>query len=389
VKVARRADAWVPVLYTRLAEGRVWFSKGLAARTNGGGVGWEQLARDIYSKKCVPILGSGVLEPFVGTTRDVAKRLADTTGYPLSLNGREDLPQVAQFLEATRTKEGSQVQDQVVLEMARVVAERFPSLKFPQANRLDPGADLRDRLGKAWAVYRSSRPFEPHQYLAQMSQLTTIITTNPDDLLERALAAKGRTPRIHFCRWSDDPADQKEPDGPEDGSPRVFHLMGDLSDLRSIILTEDEYFQFLTANARRSVWKKVIERLDEPARGKVPDDLADDLLRGALARSALLFLGFRVTDWDFRTLFRLLLDQGGASGRSKLTHIAVQVDPENGIHGDAVKARDYIERLFGELLGGTPGTRVAVYWGSAEDFLEELDAEWQKLQPAAPAGVKT
>jgi hypothetical protein len=92
-----------------------------------------------------------------------------------------------------------------------------------------------------------------------------------------------------------------------------------------------------------------------------------------------LFLGFRVTDWDFRTLFRLLLDQKGGSGRKKWTHIAVQVDPEDGIHGDAVRAREYIGGLFQELLSGPTRNRVAVYWGSVEDFLEELDGEWKKL----------
>jgi hypothetical protein len=388
VAAAGRPDAWVPVLYTRLVEGRVWFTKGLAASGDGAEVGWRMLAMDIYGKRCVPILGAGVLEPFVGTTRDLARRLAEKNGYPLSLSGREDLPQVAQFLETMRGAQDTLVQAQVVTEMARAVAERFPGLRFGEVNGVDPGADLRARLGAAWEQYRVNRPFEPHQYLARMPQVATIISTNPDNLLERALAAEKRTPRIHYCRWSEDPADQREPDGPENGSPRVFHLMGDLSDLRSVTLTEDEYFQFLTANARRSVWKKAIEHLDEQARHWVPDDLADDLLRGALASSALLFLGFRVTDWDFRTLFRLLLDQSGGNARRRWTHIAVQVDPENGTHGDAVKARDYIKRLFGELLGGRPGNRVAVYWGSPEDFLEDLDAEWKKLEPAAPAGVR-
>src|SRR5262249_6770155 len=160
-------------------------------------------------------------------------------GYPLSLSGREDLPQVGQFLETMRTAEDPQVQVQVVTEMADAVAERFPGLKFGDVNQIDPGDDLRQRLRAAWQVYQADRACEPPKYLARMPQLTTIIPTNPDDLMERALAAQNRTPRVHYCRWSDDAADQKEPDGPENGTPRVFHLMGDLSDLRSITLTED------------------------------------------------------------------------------------------------------------------------------------------------------
>ncbi len=386
VAAAHRPDFWVPVLYTRLVEGRIWFAKGLAARADGAKVGWRALAQDIHGKKCVPILGSGVLEPFVGTTRDVARRLAGLNGYPPSLSGREDLPQVAQFLDTMGGSVDTLVQEQVITEMAGAVAERFPALGFGAVDGLDPGADLGRRLGAAWETYRAGRPFEPHQYLARMPQLTTIITTNPDDLMERALRAAGRLPQVHYCQWADDPAAQKPPAGPEGGTPRVFHLLGDLSDYRSITMTEDQYFQFLTANARRAVWKKVTHQFDGPGAAGLPDDLGDDLLRGALANSALLFLGFRVTDWDFRTLFRLLLDQNGASGGNKFTHVGVQVDPETGTHGDAVKAREYIERLFRELLGRRAGSRVAVYWGSVEDFLEDLDAEWKKLQPAAPAG---
>jgi hypothetical protein len=62
------------------------------------------------------------------------------------------------------------------------------------------------------------------------------------------------------------------------------------------------------------------------------------------------------------------------------------VDPENGIHGDPVKARDYIVRLFHELVGRPTGAKVAVYWGGVEDFLKDLDDKWKQRQPAAPAG---
>lgn len=141
------------------------------------------------------------------------------------------------------------------------------------------------------------------------------------------------------------------------------------------MLTEDDYFQFLTSVTRRQAQKKDVRR---------EDDLTDDLLRGTLASSALIFLGFRLTDWDFRSLFRVLIDQAGRNNRSRFTHIAVQIDPEDGTHSEAVRARNFIEGLFRELVSSRQSGKIAVYWGGVEDFIEDLDRQWQPKQPLAP-----
>jgi hypothetical protein len=274
-----------------------------------------------------------------------------------------------------RDRGSPQVQIPVVSEMAEAVRQRYPALGLGPVSRIDPGNDFRERLTAAWRVYQEGRPYEPHRYLAGMRQIKTIITTNPDDLLKEAMTAAGRAPRVRHCRWDgeadDSPAGDPPPDPVGDG-PEIFQLMGHLSNLESLYVTEDDYFRFLTAVTRRQSQKK------DPGRD---DDMTDDRLRGALASSALLFLGFRIVDWDFRTLCRVLLDQKGANARRARTHIAVQFDPEDGTHGDAVKARVFIEKLFQELLGGPTSSQVVVYWGSAENFLEDLDKQWTQLQP--------
>ena len=85
-------DGWVPVLTTRLVEGRVWFSGGLTVAGDDAFRAWKQLINQINIGKCVPISGSGLLEPFVGSSRQVARRMAEANGYPMALSGREDLP---------------------------------------------------------------------------------------------------------------------------------------------------------------------------------------------------------------------------------------------------------------------------------------------------------
>jgi hypothetical protein len=366
-------DAWVPVLYTRLAEGRVWFTRGLTMKDGSDGFkAWQQLAIQIDQGRCVPILGSGVLEPFVGTTREVANRLAVQSGYPLALSAGEELPQVAQFIDTTRLAASPPVHVPVLTAMAAAVAERHPGLALGPVSPLHPNKDLQQGLNAAWAAYQENRPHEPHRYLAGMKKIRTFITTNPDDLLKTALEEAGRPPQVHVCRWDGDPQDDQPPTNPSFDAladrPEVFQLMGHLDDPESLVLTEDDYFRFLTAVTRRESRKKDAHR---------DDDFIDDKLRKALASSALLFLGFRITDWDFRTLCRLLIDQKGGNKRRGRSHIAVQIDPEDGTHGNPRAAREFVEKLFEGLLGHG---QVAVYWGGIEDFLEDLDKQWQQMQ---------
>jgi hypothetical protein len=364
--VRARPDAWVPVLYTRLVEGRLWFRKGVQ---QGVTFDWKQLIFDINRERCVPVLGSGLLEPLVGTTREVANRLAEAHGYPLALSGREDLPQVAQFLETMRGKKGPVVQFAVVAAMIEALRRRNPGVVTEGGKPgHDPGAELLQLLGATWAAYQKERPQEPHRYLAGLHKIRTYVTTNADDLMERALRAAGRVPAVHVCHLDSGDEPEDDPAPATAGETTVYHLMGHLRDLTSLIVTEDEYFRFLTAYTQKYAG---------PRDANTPADVSLDLVRGALARSAILFLGFRITDWDFRVLCRLLIDQNGKM--KKRAYILVQVDPEDGTHGDAVRARAFIERLFEELLGRPTESQIAVYWGSAEDFLEELDKQWNLM----------
>jgi SIR2-like domain/CHAT domain len=378
--VSDAPDGWVPVLTTRLVEGRVWFTGGLTVAGDDAFRAWKQLVNQINIGKCVPILGSGLLEPFVGASREVANNLAKANGYPMALSGREDLPQVAQFLKTMYDDTTTRLE--VFKELSESLGRRWPELNLPPVDAGDPGADLLEKLLTAWREYQRDRPFEPHRYLARMRRIKTIITTNPDDLLVEALKDAGRTPRVVTCSWDMAADDQMvatgSPSGhlgPTEDSPDVYQLFGHLGEPYSVLVTEDDYFRFLTSVTRRQAEKKDVRR---------DDDLTDDLLRGTLASSALVFLGFRLTDWDFRSLFRVLIDQGGGNNRSRFTHIAVQVDPEDGTHTEAVRARNFIERLFSELVSTRQSGKIAVYWGGVEDFIQDLDRQWQAMQPSAP-----
>ena len=192
-------DGWVPMLTTRLVEGRVWFTGGLTVAGEDAFRAWKQLVNQINVGKCVPILGSGLLEPFVGASREVATRLATANGYPMALSGHEDLPQVAQFLKTMYDDNTTRLE--VIKEMYEALRRRWPELDLPPAGPSAPANDLLEQLKKTWREYQRARPYEPHRYLAGMRQIKTIITTNPDDLLVEAMKDAGRAPRIIPCRW--------------------------------------------------------------------------------------------------------------------------------------------------------------------------------------------
>ena len=75
-----------------------------------------------------------------------------------------------------------------------------------------------------------------------------------------------------------------------------------------MVLTEDDYLAFL------------VEISTDNSERMLPS-----AIRNALASTSLLFVGYSLSDWDFRVLFRGLM---GSLGRTLgMTSIAVQLDP--------------------------------------------------------------
>jgi hypothetical protein len=135
-------------------------------------------------------------------------------------------------------------------------------------------------------------------------------------------------------------------------SPLVYHLFGRLQVPESLVLTEDDYFDYLIGMTKR-------------------DDIIPPAVVRAWNDNALLFLGFQVDDWNFRVLFRSIMNQEGRARRKKKPHVAVQIDPEDGGSVDPFRARQYLERYFQD-------EDVNIYWGSTEEFISELWRRWQQ-----------
>jgi SIR2-like domain len=145
------------------------------------------------------------------------------------------------------------------------------------------------------------------------------------------------------------PADAK-PDFPPQSTPIVYQPFGHLQDAKSLVLTEDDYFNYLL---------KVHQLNKRPLAA---------ITNRHLTTSCLMFLGFSIDDWDFRVLFNLLMNQQSSSFREKRPHVAVQFDPEDEREPD--RARNFLEQYFEQA-------RIGIFWGRVEDFIKEFKKRWQ------------
>ena len=173
----------------------------------------------------------------------------------------------------------------------------------------------------------------------------------------RALESRNRDPQQELCRWNkvvqDYPSIFEEEPGfdPTDQRPVVFHLHGHVEVPASLVLTEDDYLDFLVNISKYQ-------------------DLIPPRIQRAFRETSLLFLGYRLADWNFRVLFRSLV--GYLEKSVSQVHVSVQLVPGGAEVSDEQKkeARDYLDQYFEKL-------NIRVYWGTCREFASELRRQWE------------
>ena len=83
-------------------------------------------------------------------------------------------------------------------------------------------------------------------------------------------------------------------------------------------------------------------------------------------------------DWDFRVMFHLLATYLERS--TSRTHVAVQIAQLKDEEPEEVKkkAQDYLNLYFEKYKN----LYIRIYWGSCQDFLEELNFRWTQSYDA-------
>jgi hypothetical protein len=351
------ADWWVPVLFMRLKSGRLWYAPGFVKGADRFEK-WDSLTGHIREGRCLPVLGLGLTDSLLGSRRELARRWSARFDFPMADYARDDLPRVAQYISATRDE--VTVRREMGAYLRAELVRRYPAV-VPR----DLGeGKLDEMLSRAWRDVRERVTSEPHEVLAELP-FPIYITGHPANLLSDALRAAGREPQVELCRWTDNPeitwppsiyvTDGSEPQAvetpyePSPERPLVYHLFGNLENRDTLVLTEDDYFDFLIGVTENRV-------------------LIPKPVRGALSGSALLFLGLE--EWDFRVLFRSIMAQQGNIIRRRYAHVAAQIDPEEGRTLEPERARRYLEEYFSSA-------QVSIYWGTTDTFLAELHSEWK------------
>ncbi|HZD11024.1 MAG TPA: CHAT domain-containing protein, partial [Candidatus Binatia bacterium] len=346
-RVQKRPDFWMPVLFMRLEQGSIWsgFTESGAFRK------WPALRSLIEDKRITPILGSGLVEPLLGSMREIASNWAQLYGYPMFEYEHNSLPQITQYLSVEQYEDFPKTE--LEKHLRREIQEKHRR-ELPEA-LLEERASLDELINQLGTDRRSRVPWDAYRILAQLD-LPVYITANLNKLLESALEEAGKSPQTVISPWNDyvvhtEPryglASQSDgPPTPE--NPLVYHLFGRLDQPDSVALTEDDYFQYLIGLTRNR-------------------DLVPTSIQEALTDKALLFLGFHLEDWDFRVLFQSLLSfESGElrkSPKKDFVNVAVQLEPE-GLANPEV-ARRYLESYLGK-------ENIYLFWGSTEDFIKEL-----------------
>lgn len=347
--ISGNTDAWMPVLFMRLKSGKIWYVPGFGGDSKSFEK-WPDLLDRIREGRCTPILGAGIGEAVFGTRRELAVHWAEEYHFPLAPFAREDLPEVAQYLSVNLSpifpREG------IGKFLRGEILERFGSALAPDLAQ----AKLPQLIAGVGEYNRKRDTADPYAVLASLP-FPIYITTNPDNLLAEALKAAGKDPQVELCRWNEDMETvsiyKREPDyRPDEKRPLVYCLFGQFDDIDSMVVTEDDYFDYLIGVTSNK-------------------DLIPGVVRRALSDTALLFLGFQLDDWNFRVLYRSIMSQQGGNRRKKYSHIAAQIDPEEDRTLEPDRARAYLEKYFGDA-------DISIYWGSAGDFIKDLQREAAK-----------
>ncbi len=202
---------------------------------------------------------------------------------------------------------------------------------------------------------------DPLSLLARFP-LPYYITTSHSDFVERALQAAGKEPCTQICFWSGEMANIRNEHrtitgefNASDTKPLVYHLYGLEDYPQTLVLSEDDYINFLISIAEDT----------NTLNPKIPL-----YLRKAVGGSQLLLIGFRLSDWDFRVLFRLMMNFRieGFSPRGMLIQLQ---DKEN--EASNANAIEYLKRYFGRKS-------FDIEWNNSDRFVQELWKEWDALR---------
>jgi hypothetical protein len=196
------------------------------------------------------------------------------------------------------------------------------------------------------AVDVQKKPSPALQALAELN-FPLVITTNYDQLFERALRKADKEPSIAIYKSNEEPATDFGAD-PTPERPFVFKMHGDIGAPESIVITDEDYIQF------------VLRMSDKDRFHPVPMTF-----RYHFQRWPTLFIGYSLLDYNLRLLFKTLRWKMDRSEPPDTYSVDVSPDPlivdvwENErryIKFIALDVWTFVPRLYEAVTGKTLAT---------------------------------
>jgi CHAT domain len=204
-KIRDRRDWWVPVLFSRLRSGQVFFAAqfsdaGRAADT------WDELRvmMTAHPPRLTPVVGPGLADGILGSRQEIALRWVRRWRMPIAEHGQGDLARVAQYLRVGRStaRVSLELEDYLRTELR----ERRRNARGEDPFRDLPGDLSEDRpekvIEEVGRVLRERDRGDPYRVLAALP-VKIFVTTGWTDLLQDALKARGKRPETRSFRWTD------------------------------------------------------------------------------------------------------------------------------------------------------------------------------------------
>lgn len=283
----------------------------------------------------------------------------DDVHYPLT--DGHDLARVAQY---------HQVQEELPVAKGNYLSFRKSkmleiNLEITKNNKqLDDSkrfSEIVDQLGYASSIFKDNDPFDK---LAEVPFLN-YVTTGYHDFIERALVKAGKFPVTQYIHLHDTQniitaptLDQNwntlstpvlddennilvnipDPIGINDRYPVVYHLFGFEKEPESLVLSEDDHIRLLIAVITAL---SAVNTSNESQRNAQTQRFPMGL-RNALSANNLILLGYQLQDWDFRILFRLLLELRS----QQKTSIFLQIPPRQNADTLLEYVTQYFDKQF-------------------------------------------
>ncbi len=331
---------------------------------------WSFLIQQIKDKekKCIPFISNRVGNNYL-FGEDVVAEWANKIGYPLADKGR--LSSVAHF-QSIMTGDESQTKfdylkflKEKLLSRAEQKAGHSP---FLDSLRRDlPNLTVTKLAIKLGYCDFVAQPENPWTILAQLA-LPIYITTSFHGLLEIALEQMGRKPQSGIYGWSDLLRDNEFIVDinikPTEQEPLVYHVYGSDEVSDSLILTDDNFFEFL---------ENIAQDFDQPEPTKLGS--IPRVVRSALSskRWSLLLLGYNLYDWEFKMAFRSAIQSLKVLKRSM--SLLIQFEP-GAEHDRSTSINDAEIQKF--LIKYADEHGFKVYLGDVQAFTERLWVEFNR-----------